>query len=1081
MLAVPAASSPEKRSVSRKMETSTVSPSGTLAQRKRGRVDAADSSDVLCASPSKKKLAVRAEASAVEGQDSPASVPPAARPASPGLARRLPVSSLTPGSLLGASTASLADDTQRALFAASPPLSDAIPRGRDRRRSAADVAYSCHWEPRGGTPTHRGLSLLGGAAGGPSSASSDVDLDGCRTPPRRGIEDREASRSLSRLDAVLPSTPSRLPSLLSYDALPLGRPESPRQSPVGPLGPSVSLVPPRSGEGTPIGGSRRPRDSFEFALADEAATPSPFSRSKRRNRSDSMSPMRPQTDPSTVGPAGLDGDRGRGSDGAGTGERRERPDLEPASPFRRSPITGKRQCVLSPMRLTPVRQSPACFREDRRTGRALGADTVARDRPCPTWLVSRLVEAPAARPPQGDDGALAYGGPHFLASLFSLSGAEDGLGAAPSAGGARERVNGLLHAITSLKLEVLERLPLGQELERLWRHFRTLRIVCDREHDAARPLGLSSRIFPALQRLTQDPGISSSLPGAASILTSGSPLSALKRGGSSFVSSANGLQSRSGQLNEEDIARMLWLAPHLFGWRFRQNKSSVAGQGRLSATPLTASPLSRRLRPAGSNGDDREGEEQKTETPLSPLRRNPLVLVSRERLADNLELELLEFVLAPEEAQAAAVRVAAKGDSADTTERRPSGTENEALPPQVVLVSREANPTVRLAQFRGVLVLWVFVCELEYLKTSQGASHDVSLLSALLEKAWSALTQGRWVSGFNPDTAPLPPFHALPARPAKTLLRSPSKGSRGRLSGEGHAAKLALLLARGPRRPAPRRRGGGARRRQRVSPVWRGGLHPPLDGGQCESWCRSRCARLGWQSLAGGAEAVASEGETLVYRLSAADMRLSASSVASHMLADGAAQAVSGLAAARGSLSPVAKIPRQGSALAALHSPCREADAVASPTSSLRSASSPGTSPISERLRQRTEARRQARLQQEEMRKQRAGLHQDARQWANVKWVMSCLLDACVYRDPRKTIDTRVLVEQYISKSKLPLRLDVVEECLATLANLAPDMLSLNGSVVAFASGFDAVALRKLVDTRLVEAQRVAAAFEKVM
>ncbi|CBZ55945.1 conserved hypothetical protein [Neospora caninum Liverpool] len=1073
--------------------------------------------------------------------------PLAVRTASPALLRRVPPASLTPGNFLSSSTASLPEEANGAgyldtasgvdhvatLASRVPPFFPSGARdSNDRnepgevgtgatlalRPSPADPASAptsplrlrrpavvpvvgasdgAHASPaaavrvRGeGTP-QRVHHILGTASAAASPVDVRDELGRSRTPPRRGAEPEPSRDSLSRLDSVLPATPPRLPSAVFYEQLG-GRTQSPRQSPApSSLAPSLQQV---LGEGTPLGGTRRPRDSFEFALADEAATPSPFSRSKRRNRGEESSLLRDS--------AGMDaGDRR-----PETTERRDAPEMETQSPFRRSPITGKRQCVVSPLRLTPARQSPACFRDDRR-GRTGGPGEDQKGASCPSWLVKNLAGATpsffrsealrvggsAATPTRlsqgGEDAAAAC--PHFLGSLLALSDmasreehGDDGLGSSQT-GRVRERINSLLHAVSSLKLDALENLFLGKELERLWRHFRTLRIVCDREHDASRHLGLASKIFPAFQRLTHNAHASST--GAASILATSpscvataAPTASLSGEGNKPPTSEalNGAQPpTTRQLDIDDIARMLWLAPHLLAWRYRQLKTPPGTSPRLAmgSAALTTSPLSRRLRPAGAEGEDEQ-------TAASPLRRS-LVLVSGDRLADGMELELLEFVLTPAEAQTASVRLP-KQEAA--VAGRQTG-DMEGLP-QVVLMSREMNPSMRLIQFRSVLVLWVFLWQLEYLKTGDSCS-DVSRLPAVFEKAWQFLTRGQWVPGFNPDTAPLPPCHVLPPRPVKTLLRSPSKGGIGRDRGVGAAEVISpqkpavstSLLKSSPvtsamcgspgafLSPLSRRRLVGA------SPLGSPGLFSASTptGGDEKGAGRSSRDGLG--------AAAQSEAERLVYRLSGADTRLSTSSVSSRMSADSSAPApTSGVSTARvGSpLSAVSKSPQTQSP-SLQTAPRRDSNAdISSPASSVRSPSA-GGSPISERLRQRTEARRQARLQQEELRKQRAGLHQEARQWTNVRWVLSCLLDACVYRDPRKTIDTRVFVDMYISKSKLPLRLDVVEECLATLAGLAPDMLSLNGSVVAFASRLDAAALLKLVDARVAEAQKAAAAFDK--
>ncbi|KEP65547.1 UNVERIFIED_CONTAM: hypothetical protein HHA_247040 [Hammondia hammondi] len=1043
---------------------------------------------------------------AVEGRILSPPPPLTIRSASPALLRRVPVSSLTPGNLLGASTASLSGggktgtqdsagvDHVAALASRIPPL---FASGRDSegsdlgkttlasplrlRRMAvvplaggaadgahADATAGASGGVRGeGTP-RRGHHVLGAARSGAASPMDmRKDLGRSRTPPRRGETPRN---SLARLDSVLPATPPRLPSTLFYEQL-RGHAESPR-SPT-----SSSVVAPGlqalGGEGTPLGGARRPRDSFEFALTDEAATPSPFSRSKRRNRGEEGSPLRGDPAPVEVDPR------------SEANERKERRGeiMEAQSPFRRSPITGKRQCVVSPMRLTPARQSPACFRDGRAARGANDKEAFA----CPAWLKRLAGSTPAffrgAAPRDGspvcsggpgegpEDGAT----PHFLGSLLALAGVaspqEQGGESKPVKGDARENLNTLLHAVTALKLEALENLNLGRDLERLWRHYRTLRIVCDREHDSSRRLGLSSQVFPAFQRLTH------ASASVGSVLAS-APLNTAHPGAVESLSEAcksPGAQTPSQQLEVDDIARMLWLAPHLLGWRYRHLKASPGPSPRLAmgAAALTTSPLSRRRRPA-------PGEEESG--PLSPLKRN-LVLISGERLAEGLELELLEFVLSPEDKQAATLRTAKVPSGAPHPARDSEGA------PQVVLMSREMNPTLRLVQFRGVLVLWVFLWQLEYLKQLEGAC-DVARLSGVFENAWRFLTRGQWVPGFHPDTTPLPPCHALPARPAKTLLRSPSKGGIGRDRSAGDPLlsaqkalspqKTAVLSALLSKSSSPIK---GAQSNPSNSPLAflsplsrrRLGVASPEEstGLLLSASTPTRGDERGRALSREGAPAQA-EGERLVYRLSGADTRLSTSSVSSR-ISDS-----SGVGTARAG-SPVspAKSPQAASEQT---TPRRNASAadVSSPVSSVRS-SSAGASPISERLRQRTEARRQARLQQEELRKQRAGLHQEARQWSNVRWVLSCLLDACVYRDPRKTIDTRVFVDVYIAKSKLPLRLDVVEECLATLARVAPDMLSLNGCVVNFASAFDAAALVKLVDTRVVEAQKAAAAFDKTM
>ncbi|KYK68314.1 hypothetical protein TGPRC2_247040 [Toxoplasma gondii TgCatPRC2] len=1042
---------------------------------------------------------------AVEGKTLSPPPPLAIRSASPALLRRVPVSSMTPGNLLGASTASLAGDGRTgaqdsagvdhvaALASRIPPLfasrrdSEGIDLGkttlgsplRVRRMAvdpvaggAADGAHAvgtagASGDVRGeGTP-RRGHHVLGAAGSGAASPmDSREDLGRSRTPPRRGETPRN---SLSRLDSVLPATPPRLPCTLFYEQL-RGRAESPR-SPVASsvVAPGLQAL---GGEGTPLGGARRPRDSFEFALTDEAATPSPFSRSKRRNRGEEGSPLRGDPAPVEVGPR------------SEANERQERRSemMEAQSPFRRSPITGKRQCVVSPMRLTPARQSPACFRD----GRGARGPNDKWTSSCPTWLKRLASSTPAffrgvaprerspvcsRRPAEGsEDGDT----PHFLGSLLALAGVaspqEQGGESKPVKGDARENLNALLHAVTALKLETLEKLNLGRDLERLWRHYRTLRIVCDREHDSSRRLGLSSQVFPAFQRLTH------ASASVGSVLAS-APLNTAQPGELESLSEAcksPGAQTPSQQLEVDDIARMLWLAPHLLGWRYRHLKTSAGPSPRLAmgAAALTTSPLSRRRRPA-------PGEEESA--PLSPLKRN-LVLISGERLAEGLELELLEFVLSPEDKQAATLRTAKEPLGAPHPARDSEGA------PQVVLMSREVNPTLRLVQFRGVLVLWVFLWQLEYLKQLEGAC-DVARLSGVFENAWLFLTRGQWVPGFHPDATPLPPCHALPPRPAKTLLRSPSKGGIGRDRSAGDPLlsapkalspqKTALLSALLSKSSSPIKSAHSNSSNSPAafsSPLSRrrlGAASPGGSTGLLSASTPTRGDERGRTLSRDGAPAQA-EGERLVYRLSGADTRLSTSSVSSR-ISDS-----SGVGATRAG-SPVspAKSPQ---AAAEQTTPRRDASAadISSPVSSVRSGSA-GASPISERLRQRTEARRQARLQQEELRKQRAGLHQEARQWSNVRWVLSCLLDACVYRDPRKTIDTRVFVDVYIAKSKLPLRLDVVEECLATLARVAPDMLSLNGSVVSFASAFDAAALVKLVDTRVVEAQKAAAAFDTTM
>ncbi|CDJ39080.1 hypothetical protein, conserved [Eimeria tenella] len=128
---------------------------------------------------------------------------------------------------------------------------------------------------------------------------------------------------------------------------------------------------------------------------------------------------------------------------------------------------------------------------------------------------------------------------------------------------------------------------------------------------------------------------------------------------------------------------------------------------------------------------------------------------------------------------------------------------------------------------------------------------------------------------------------------------------------------------------------------------------------------------------------------------------------------------------------------------------------------SVSNSTSPTRSPVSERLRRKTEERMTARLQQEAAQQIRRELYENVQRLKEVQIVLQCLLDACLYQDRRSRIDVRVLTDLFVSRVRTPLPLSAVERAVVFLEGIFPATH---------------LSVKKVVDSKLREAQEAALA-----